>query len=167
MNNPSVNLELTTFNTQDSTVVYKYSDGSFDEFSEEEEEIPKKPCCRYRPKSRRCCVFIYLCLALICASSLASVIVVGLIICVPYHSAQEFVDASCRISHFAYLSSQHVCSCGRRCISSYPCIIVSVEVEYIPYVSRDRWEHAQIYEDETKLSRKVRISVSIICYLIC
>ena len=92
-----------------------------------------------------------------CASTLASVIVVGLIICVLYHSARELVKASRRVSRFTYISGHQVCSCGRRCISSYPCIIVSVEVEYVPYVTQGRWKHAQIYEDETKFSCKVGI----------
>ena len=146
-------LELTTLNIQDSIAVCKFSDVSFDELSEGEEEEPQKVYCRYCRRSRTCCIVIYLGIALICASSLASIVVVGLVICIPYHNARHFMEASCRTVQLTYISSDYKCSCGKRCNSSYPCLVL--EVEYMPHVSPGAVDTAMVHEDETKLNRKV------------
>ena len=146
-------LELTTLNVQDS-IACKFSEVSFEDISDVEEEEDTRPrYCQYCRRSKTCCMMVYLCIALLCASSLASLFVVGMVIVMPYSNAYHFMETSCRVVELSYITSDLKCSCGKRCNSSYPCIVLNVEYQTGNAASLEL--RTAIHEDETNLQRQV------------
>ena len=148
-------LKITVVPAPESTVVSKYSDRSFEDLIQEEDvEKPRRSLCLSMQKSKKCFVLRYLCIIIGLSSSLVSILVTGVVIGIPYHTARKFMDTECRTVS-SYNSNEVRCFCGKSCNSTYPCILVSVE--YRLYAIDDKIQMTQLHEDETKMQRKVGV----------
>ena len=147
-------LELATFKLRGPLVVCKFSDFGLEvEDVSEAGELEDPRRCRRCRQPRTWCGVFYLVLALICASSLAAVIVIGLVISVPYTWTRNFKGTTCQAVSFYHTTDTLMCTCGRRCRSSYPCL--NIEVVYQFYDNINRSSIGILRENDFALNRKV------------
>ena len=148
-------LKITVVPTPEPTVCSKYSDRSFEYLIRKVDiDKPRRLFCRSLRGSKTCCCLLrYLCIIVGLSSSLVSILVTGVVVGIPYHSARKYIDTECRTVKSVYISDNVRCFCGKRCNSSYPCILL--RVEYNPYAIAEKVQLGQLHEDETKLQRQV------------
>ena len=153
-------VEIGTLKVQES-LACRYSDTSFDELSDiEEEEAPPaaEPTQKTCKHSKKICISIYFCLALTCAGAFASVVVIGMVVGIPYGSTALFKETTCNAVQGSYMAHEMKCVCGKGCVSGYPCL--EIQVAYTTPFASDI--SAQLKEDGFVLSRQVSKRLEIV-----
>ena len=147
-------VDVGTINVQDK-LACRYSELSLDDFTDLEEDEPtKEPTTfNYHKYSKRCCIAMYVLLAVICAGALAAVIVIGLVVGIPYMNTYYFRENTCKVLYISYMSQDMKCICGKGCASGYPCLIVDVTYT----TAADAELTSQLSENGAVLNRQVRI----------
>lgn len=99
--------------------------------------------------SRPCTMCIYLALILVALGSTICLAVAGVLIVAPFHRVRHFFETTCYVSNFSYEHDFLRCSCGKGCVSLYPCLKVYA---YFPELSNNK--STLLYENEENLKLK-------------